>query len=82
MTSSPLAGDLRTLQVKIGASLFGFFAVAYLSSHLAENLRKVGEELRDKSGQVANLQAKTENILESMRDGLLTHRSGRCGRAN
>jgi two-component system sensor histidine kinase PilS (NtrC family) len=72
VTSSPHSVDLGTLQVKIGASLFGFFAVAYLSSHLAESLRKVGAELRDKSGQVASLQAKTENILESMRDGLVS----------
>jgi two-component system sensor histidine kinase PilS (NtrC family) len=72
VTSSALPVDLRTLQVKIGASFFGFFAIAYLSSQLAENLRKVGAELRDKNGQMANLQAKTENILESMRDGLLS----------
>jgi two-component system sensor histidine kinase PilS (NtrC family) len=72
VTSSPYSVDLGTLQVKIGVSLFGFFAVAYLSSHLAESLRKVGEELRDKSGQVASLRAKTENILESMRDGLVS----------
>jgi two-component system sensor histidine kinase PilS (NtrC family) len=72
VTSSPLSVDLRTLQVKIGASFFGFFAVAYLSSQLAERLRKVGAELRDKKGQVASLQAKTENILESMRDGLVS----------
>jgi two-component system sensor histidine kinase PilS (NtrC family) len=72
VTSSPLSVDLRTLQVKIGASFFAFFAVAYLSSRLAETLRKVGAELRDKSGQVASLQAKTENILESMRDGLVS----------
>jgi two-component system sensor histidine kinase PilS (NtrC family) len=58
--------------VKIGASLFGFFAIAYLSSHLAESLRKAGAELRDKSGQVASLQAKNENIIQSMRDGLLS----------
>lgn len=64
--------ELRDLQVKIGASLFGFFAVAYLSSHLAESLRKAGAELRDKSGQVASLQAKNENIIQSMRDGLLS----------
>jgi two-component system sensor histidine kinase PilS (NtrC family) len=72
VTSSPYWVDLRTLQVKIGGSLFGFFAVAYLSSHLSNTLRKVGEELRDKSGQVVSLQAKTENILESMRDGLVS----------
>jgi two-component system sensor histidine kinase PilS (NtrC family) len=72
VTSSPLSVDLGTLQVKIGASFFGFFGVAYLSGHLAETLRKVGAELRDKNGQVASLQAKTENILESMRDGLMS----------
>ena len=71
-TTSTLAPDLKTLQVKISASLFGFFAVGYLSSYLAESLRKAGRELRDKSGQVASLQAKNENIIQSMRDGLLS----------
>jgi two-component system sensor histidine kinase PilS (NtrC family) len=71
-TTSTLPFDLRSLQVKISASLFGFFAVAYLSSHLAEILRKTGAELRDKSGQVASLQAKNENIIQSMREGLLS----------
>lgn len=72
-TTSNLTPDLMTaLQVKIGASFFGFFAVAYLSSYLAESLRKAGRELRDKSGQVANLQAKNENIIQSMREGLIS----------
>ena len=72
-TTSTLTPDLmKALQVKIGASLFGFFAVAYLSSYLAESLRKAGRELRDKSGQVASLQAKNENIIQSMREGLLS----------
>ncbi|MGD0225405.1 MAG: ATP-binding protein [Terriglobia bacterium] len=72
-TTSMLTPDLmKALQVKIGASLFGFFAVAYLSSYLAESLRKAGRELRDKSGQVASLQAKNENIIQSMREGLLS----------
>lgn len=72
-TSSMLTPDLmRALQVKIGSSFFGFFAVAYLSSYLAETLRKTGRELRDKSGQVASLQAKNENIIQSMREGLLS----------
>jgi len=72
MTTSPLSVDLRTLQVKIAASFFGFFVVAFLSSRLAEAVRKVGAELRHMNGQVASLQAKTENILESMRDGLVS----------
>jgi two-component system sensor histidine kinase PilS (NtrC family) len=71
-TTSPTPVDLGTLQVKIGVSLFGFFAVAYLSSFLADSLRKTGAELRDKSGQVASLQAINENIIRSMRDGLIT----------
>jgi two-component system sensor histidine kinase PilS (NtrC family) len=72
VTASPLSVDLRTLQVKIAASFFGFFVVAYLSSRLSEKLRTVGAELRHMNGQVASLQAKTENILESMRDGLVS----------
>jgi two-component system sensor histidine kinase PilS (NtrC family) len=69
---NPTEVDLRTLQVKIFASLFGFFAVAYLSSYLAERLRRAGAELREKSGQVADLQAINENIIQSMRHGLIT----------
>jgi two-component system sensor histidine kinase PilS (NtrC family) len=71
-TSSTIPVGLTDLQIKIFASLFGFFAVAYLSSYLTESLRRTGAELRDKSGQVASLQAINENIIQSMRDGLIT----------
>jgi two-component system sensor histidine kinase PilS (NtrC family) len=71
-TSSLVSVELRELQVKIFVSLFGFFAVAYLASYLTESLRKTGAELRDKSGQVASLEAIKENIIQSMRDGLIT----------
>ena len=71
-TASLLPVDLGNLQVKIFASLFGFFAVAYLTSYLAESQRRVRAELRDKSGQVASLQAINESIIQSMRDGLIT----------
>jgi two-component system sensor histidine kinase PilS (NtrC family) len=71
-TSSLLPVDLETLQVKIFASLFGFLAVAYLSGYLAETLREAGQALKDKAGQVANLQAMNENIIRSMLDGLIT----------
>ena len=70
-SSSPPV-DLGTLQVKIFASLFGFFAVAYLAGFLAETLRKTGAELRDQRGHVASLQAINENVIRSMRDGLIT----------
>lgn len=72
-TSTQITPELMTaLQVKIGASFFGFFAVVYLTSYLSERLRKAGRELRDKSGQVASLQAKNENIIQSMREGLIS----------
>lgn len=71
-TNSMMPVGLSDVQIKIFASLFGFFAVAYLSSYLTENLRRAGAELRDKSGQVASLQAVKENIVQSIRDGLLT----------
>lgn len=70
--ATPTPELIKALQVKIAASFFGFFGVAYLASYLAENLRKAGRELRDKSGQVASLQAKNENIIRSMREGLLS----------
>ena len=71
-SSSSVSVDLGTLQVKIFASLFGFFAVAYLAGFLADTLRKTGAELRDRRGQVASLQAINENVIRSMRDGLIT----------
>lgn len=64
--------DLGAFEFKILASLFGFFAVAYLSSYLAENLRRTGKELTARTGEVASLQALNENIIRSMRGGLIT----------
>lgn len=71
-SSSQAPADAGTLGLKILASLLGFFAVTYLSTYLAENLRKTGAELRDKTGQVASLHAIKENIIRSMRGGLIT----------
>ena len=64
--------DLRTAKYFIGINIFAFYAVAFLSSHLSENLRKTGSELEDKRGKLATLQAFNENIINSMRGGLFT----------
>jgi two-component system, NtrC family, sensor histidine kinase PilS len=64
--------DLGMFQVKILATLFGFLAVAYLAGFLADTLRKTGAELRVKRGQVASLQAINDNVIHSMRDGVIT----------
>jgi two-component system, NtrC family, sensor histidine kinase PilS len=67
--STPTA---RGLESWLGSNFFAFFAVAYLGSLLAQTLRKKGVELEEKSEELKDLQAFTQDIIESMRGGLLT----------
>ena len=53
-------------------NLFGFLAVAYLASLLAQSLRRKGIELEEKREELLELQDFTEDIIHSMRGGLLT----------
>src|ERR1019366_1603949 len=62
----------RQLQTWIFSNLFYFMAVAYLSSLLAQSLRRQGVELEVKRGELQDLQAFNEDIIHSMRGGLLT----------
>ncbi len=62
----------KTLQIWILSNLFGFLAVAYLSSLLALTLRRKGLELEEKREELQDLQAFNENIIHSMRGGLVT----------
>src|ERR1700728_494286 len=68
-TSMP---TLRVLDSWLASNLFAFFAVAYLGSLLAQTLRKKGVELEAKSEELKDLQAFNQDIIESMRGGLLT----------
>ena len=65
-------GSSRQLQTWILSNLFYFMAVAYLSSLLAQSLRRQGAELEVKRGELQDLQAFNEDIIHSMRGGLLT----------
>lgn len=65
-------GDLKSLQVVILINFFAYVAVAHLSSTLAAKLRQAGMELRDKSGELLSLQALHENVIHSIRSGLIT----------
>lgn len=49
-----------------------FLAVAYLASLLAQSLRRKGIELEEKREQLLELQGFTDDIIHSMRGGLLT----------
>ncbi|MBI4466783.1 MAG: PAS domain S-box protein [Acidobacteria bacterium] len=68
----PQSVGIWPLQVYLGINLLAFFGVWYLSSYLAESLRTAGVELQDKRGELEDLQAFNENIIQSMRGGLLT----------
>jgi two-component system sensor histidine kinase PilS (NtrC family) len=67
--STPSSQELQTW---VFANLAAFLAIAYLSSRLAQTLRRKGAELEQKSGELQDLQAFNENIINSMRGGLLT----------
>ena len=56
----------------LGNNLFYFFAVAYLSSLLMQTLRHRGAELQAQREELLDLRAFNEDIIESMRGGLLT----------
>src|SRR6266550_1318332 len=62
----------RQLQTWILSNLFYFLAVAYLSSLLAQSLRRQGVELEVKRSELQDLQAFNQDIIHSMRGGLLT----------
>jgi two-component system sensor histidine kinase PilS (NtrC family) len=65
-------GDLKALQAVILINFFAYLAVAHLASALAAKLRQAGRELKNKSGELLNLQALHENVIHSIRTGLIT----------
>ena len=63
---------IKGLQATIFINLFAYTLIAYLSSLLAMKLRQADVELADKSGELVNLQALHENIINSMPGGVIT----------
>lgn len=64
--------DLKTLQATVLINFVAFLAIAYLASRLSARLREVDVELKDKSGELEDLQALHENIVQSISTGLIT----------
>jgi two-component system sensor histidine kinase PilS (NtrC family) len=62
----------RALESWLASNLFAFLAVAYLGSLLAQTVRSKGVELEEKREELENLQVFNQDIIESMRGGLLT----------
>jgi two-component system, NtrC family, sensor histidine kinase PilS len=64
--------DLRSLQASIFINLFAYAAIAYLASHLSMKLRQADFKLQEQSGELENLQALHENIVNCISGGLIT----------
>lgn len=67
-----IAPTSEGLRVWFLSNLFGFLAVAYLAGLLAQSLRRKGIELEKKKEELRELWDFTEDIIHSMRGGLLT----------
>jgi two-component system sensor histidine kinase PilS (NtrC family) len=62
----------EALRIWFLSNSLGFLVVTYLASVLAQSLRKKGLELEAKREELLDLQDYTEDIIHSMRGGLMT----------
>src|SRR5688572_16638836 len=62
----------RVALYTVGLNVFGFISVAALSGYLSDSLRRVGEELKEASNQIADLQAFSDYAINSLTSGLTT----------
>ncbi|HUI74104.1 MAG TPA: ATP-binding protein [Candidatus Acidoferrum sp.] len=62
----------EALRIWFLSNSLGFLVVAYLASVLAQSLRRKGIELEAKREELLDLQDFTEDIIHSMRGGLMT----------
>ena len=60
------------LPYNLAVHLFGFYAVALLTSYLAENVRRAEAELEEKRDSLANLEAFHHDVLQSLSTGIVT----------
>jgi two-component system sensor histidine kinase PilS (NtrC family) len=70
--TSTTISTAESLRFWFVSNLFGFLAIAYLASLLAQSLRRKGLELEEKREELLDLQDFTEDIIHSMRGGLIT----------
>ena len=56
----------------VGIDIVAFLAVGALAGSLAERLRRAGASLENASTEIANLQAFSKDVIESLTSGLVT----------
>jgi two-component system sensor histidine kinase PilS (NtrC family) len=62
----------RVALYSVGLNVFGFVAVASLSGYLAEGLRRADAKLAQASSELADLQAFSQHVIDSLTSGLTT----------
>lgn len=62
----------RVALFTVGLNVFGFVTVAALSGYLAEGLRRADAKLAQASNQLADLQAFSQHVIDSLTSGLAT----------
>ncbi len=70
--SSMTAPTEANLRIWFLSNALGFLVVAFLGTVLAQSLRRKGKELEEKSEELLDLQDFTQDIIHSMRGGLVT----------
>ncbi|MEO7796063.1 MAG: ATP-binding protein [Thermoanaerobaculia bacterium] len=72
---SPLPTDLELsfrISYNLAVHLFGFYAVAILTSYLGESATRAEEELAEKTGSLANLEVFHRDVIQSISSGLIS----------
>ncbi len=64
--------EVRQVIFRISAHFLGFWAVAYLGTHLHKRLQAIEWELKNKIDSLTQLQRLNKNIVSSIRSGLIT----------
>jgi len=62
----------RVALYRVGLNVLGFFAVAALTGYLAEGLRRADAQLQRASTELADMQAFSRHIVDSLASGLAT----------
>ncbi len=62
----------REALYRSGLNVFGFFAVAALTGYLAEGLRRADAQLQRASSELADMQAFSRHVVDSLTSGLAT----------
>ena len=63
---------VRIALFTVGLNVFGFFAIAVLTGYLAEGLRRADAQLARASTELADLQAFSQHVIDSLTSGLAT----------